>query len=127
MPMGASPANRLGGRTSAGRTADLNSSHGDDHCTSSRGGSGHRSSRGRSMNSGMVATSDIIRRRCVLSSCWVRLQFLLGCAFGLRYFWGFVCTSVPEKMVIIAGSSLFLLLFLSEIGRLGVSDVEAFC
>src|SRR5437660_8535044 len=41
MPMGASPASCLGGLLRAGRMADLNSSHGEDHSTSSRGGSGH--------------------------------------------------------------------------------------
>src|ERR1700687_2487799 len=51
MQMGASPAKRLGGRASAGRNADLNSSHGDDHSTSRRGGSGHWATL-----SGMVST-----------------------------------------------------------------------
>src|SRR5260370_13781730 len=41
MPVGASPAKRFGGRASAGPRADLNSSQGDDHSTSRRGGSGH--------------------------------------------------------------------------------------
>jgi len=53
--MGASPAKRFGGRVSAGRNADLNSSQGDDHSTSRRGGSGHWVS-----TSGMVATSGIV-------------------------------------------------------------------
>jgi hypothetical protein len=53
--MGASPAKAFGGRASAGRKADLNSSHGDDHSTSRRGGSGHWVT-----TSGMVATSGIV-------------------------------------------------------------------
>src|SRR5258706_401642 len=56
MPTGASPASAFGGRASAGRNADLNSSHRDDHSTSKRGGSGQRV-----MVSGMVSTSGIKR------------------------------------------------------------------
>src|SRR5258708_34495714 len=56
MPTGASPASAFGGRASAGRNADLNSSHRDDHSTSKRGGSGQRA-----MVSGMVSTSGINR------------------------------------------------------------------
>src|SRR5882672_3012316 len=41
MPMGASPAKCLGDFRKAGRTAVLNSSQGEDHSTSTRGGSGH--------------------------------------------------------------------------------------
>lgn len=55
MPMGASPASGFGDRASAGRIADLNSSHRDDHSTSSRGGSGHSVT-----GSGMVSTSGIV-------------------------------------------------------------------
>src|SRR6266446_2579856 len=56
MPMGASPARAFGGRVSAGRKADLNSSQGEDHSTRRRGGSGHWV-----MVSGMVSTSFIKR------------------------------------------------------------------
>src|SRR5664279_3454007 len=41
MPIGASPAKAFGERVSAGCTAVLNSSQGEDHWTSRRGGSGH--------------------------------------------------------------------------------------
>src|SRR5580700_129559 len=53
MPTGASPAKGLVERASAGRRADLNSSHRDDHSTS-RWGSGHSAT-----VSGMVSSSGI--------------------------------------------------------------------
>ena len=52
MPIGASPAKAFGARVSAGRQAERNSSQGDDHSTSRRGGSGHCV-----VLSGMVITS----------------------------------------------------------------------
>src|SRR6266536_2448435 len=56
MPIGASPAKAFGALENAGASAVVNSSQGDDHSTSSRGGSGHLV-----MVSGMVSTWFSIR------------------------------------------------------------------
>src|SRR5580693_7546613 len=90
MPMGAAPARAFGGRASAGRRADLNSSQGDDHSTSRRGGSGHCSGMG--ATSGVVMTTDIIS----------------GCV-GLRGLG--ISDSVPENGVDFAVTSVFFILF----------------
>src|SRR5271165_2005719 len=86
MPTGASPARRLGERVSAGFQADLNSSHGDDHSTSRRGGSGHWIA-----VSGMVATSTIIS------------DYVSG---------GLVSSSVPEGGVLFSPDFRFFWFFL---------------
>ena len=64
MPTGASPASAFVDFFSAGRIAVLNSSHGDDHSTSSRGGSGQRSCSIR--GSGMVTASDTNSRNYLI-------------------------------------------------------------
>src|SRR5208282_236404 len=65
MPMGASPAKAFGGRVSAGRRAEVNSSQRDDHSTSRRGGSGHWVT-----VSGMVSRSFITDASSASSLCY---------------------------------------------------------
>jgi hypothetical protein len=108
----------------AGRRADLNSSHRDDHSTKRCGGSSHRSSGrrsfgGRSGTSGMVATSDICR----------------DCASDYIISGGFVLSVVCQKDAVIIG--VFFVFFIPlEVSSnlspkfggefLGLSNIEAF-